>query len=153
MQASCCSYFSCCGAQALGMQASVVAVHQLSCHVACGIFPDQESNLLFPPWQVDSYPLRHQQSPRQGFILFSLVPRTGSDTQEVLSQICKISHTLKFSHLMFMQSPTVTTVAHTHTSSQAHVYTHTHTHTHTHRLYKHSWFPLTEPPSPPPKPP
>ena len=62
-QASHCGGFSCCGAQALGMQASVVVahglsscgswalecrlnsmVHGLSCSVACGIFPDQGSN-------------------------------------------------------------------------------------------------------------
>ena len=36
-----CSGFSCCGTQALGIQASVVVAHGLSCSVAYGIFPDQ----------------------------------------------------------------------------------------------------------------
>ena len=33
---------------------SVVVAHGLSCHVACGIFLDQESNLGFLWWQADS---------------------------------------------------------------------------------------------------
>ena len=37
--------FSWCGAQAPGMRASVVWAHRLSCSMACGIFPDQGSNL------------------------------------------------------------------------------------------------------------
>ena len=44
-QASYCSGFSFCRAQALGMQASVVVVHVLSCPVACEIFLDQRLNL------------------------------------------------------------------------------------------------------------
>ena len=46
--------FSRCGAQPLGMQASVVVALRLSCPVACGIFPDQGSNLCPLHWQVDS---------------------------------------------------------------------------------------------------
>ena len=38
---------------------SVVSVHGLTCSAACGIFPDQGSS---PHWQVDSYPLCHQES-------------------------------------------------------------------------------------------
>ena len=57
VQASHCCGFSCCSAQVLGMQASVVvaprlqstgsiiAVHLLRCSAACGIFLDQGSNL------------------------------------------------------------------------------------------------------------
>ena len=51
--ASHCSGFSCHGAQALGCAGSVVA-HGLSCPAACGIFPDQGSNLCPLHWQVDS---------------------------------------------------------------------------------------------------
>ena len=40
---------------------SVVVVHRLSCSAACGIFPDQESNLCPLHWQADSYPLYHQE--------------------------------------------------------------------------------------------
>ena len=71
--ASHCGGFSCCGARALGAWASVVAAHGLSncglrarecrlsscgawlsCSVACGIFPDQGSNLCPRHWQADS---------------------------------------------------------------------------------------------------
>ena len=48
MQASLCGGFSCCGAQALGMQTSVVVVHGHRCPAACGIFPDQGSNPVSP---------------------------------------------------------------------------------------------------------
>ena len=41
VQASHCGGFSCCGAQALGMRASVVVAHRLSCSAACGIFPNR----------------------------------------------------------------------------------------------------------------
>ena len=39
------------------------AAHRLSYSEACGVFPDQGSNLCPLHWQVDSYPLRHQGSP------------------------------------------------------------------------------------------
>ena len=42
---------------------SVVVAHGPSCSVACGIFPDQGSNLCPLHWQADSQPLRHQGSP------------------------------------------------------------------------------------------
>ena len=45
---------SCCGAWALGAWASVVVARELSCPVACGIFPDQGSNPCPLHWQVDS---------------------------------------------------------------------------------------------------
>ena len=41
--------FSCCGARA-----SVVVAHGPSCSAACGIFPDQGSNLCPLHWQADS---------------------------------------------------------------------------------------------------
>ena len=74
-QTSYCSGFSCGGARALSIPVSVVAaprlqslgsvvvVHRLSCSAACGIFPDQESNLRPLHWQMDSHPLCHQGSP------------------------------------------------------------------------------------------
>ena len=43
---------------------SVVVAHELSCSVACGIFPDQGSNPCPLHWQEDSKPLCHQGSPR-----------------------------------------------------------------------------------------
>ena len=49
-----CCGFSCCGAWALGGQASVVVMHRLSCSVACRIFPDQGSNPCPLYWQADS---------------------------------------------------------------------------------------------------
>ena len=54
-RASHCSYFSCCGSQALE--------HRLSCSVACGIFPDRDSNLCLLRWQADFSPLSRQGSP------------------------------------------------------------------------------------------
>ena len=42
---------------------SVVVAHGPSCAAACGIFPDQGSNLCPLHWQADSQPLRHQGSP------------------------------------------------------------------------------------------
>ena len=59
-QASHCWGFPCGGAQALGIQASVVATCGLSCLDACGIFLDQGLNPCPLHWQVDSYPLYHQ---------------------------------------------------------------------------------------------
>ena len=46
---------------------SVVVAHGPSCSAACGIFPDQGSNLCPLHWQADSQPLRHQGSPRNMF--------------------------------------------------------------------------------------
>ena len=43
--ASHCGGFYCCKAQALGVWASVVVAHRLSCPMACGIFLDQGLNL------------------------------------------------------------------------------------------------------------
>ena len=42
---------------------SVVVAHGPSCSAACGILPDQGSNLCPLHWQADSQPLRHQGSP------------------------------------------------------------------------------------------
>ena len=42
---------------------SVVVAHGPSCSAACGIFPDQGSNLCRLHWQADSQLLRHQGSP------------------------------------------------------------------------------------------
>ena len=49
VRASHCSVFSCWGAQAIGTRAL-----EHSCSAACGIFPDQGSNLCPLHWQVDS---------------------------------------------------------------------------------------------------
>ena len=43
---------------------SIFVQHGLSCSEACEIFPDQGSNLCLLHWQVDSFPLSHQGSPR-----------------------------------------------------------------------------------------
>ena len=42
---------------------SVIVAHGPSCSAACGIFPDQGSNLCPLHWQADSQPLCHQGSP------------------------------------------------------------------------------------------
>ena len=48
-------------AQALGCVDSVVGARGLSCPAACGILLDQRSNPCPLHWQVDSYPLDHQE--------------------------------------------------------------------------------------------
>ena len=48
---------------------SVVVAHGPSCSAACGILPDQGSNLCPLHWQADSQPLRHQGSPQHFFKL------------------------------------------------------------------------------------
>ena len=48
---------------------SVVVAHGPSCSVACGISPDQGSNLCPLHWQADSQPLRHQGSPSLVFLV------------------------------------------------------------------------------------
>ena len=79
-RASPCGGFSRCGAQArvhgppqlwhdgavvaacrLYNTSSTVVSHRHSCSMACGIFPDQGSNLCFPHWQAESSPLSHQE--------------------------------------------------------------------------------------------
>ena len=50
------------------MWASVVAVHQLSCSMACGIFPSQGSKLWLLKWQAHSLP-SHQGSPLLFFVM------------------------------------------------------------------------------------
>ena len=45
---------------------SAIVAHGPSCSVACGIFPDQDSNPCALHWQADSQPLRHQGSPIKG---------------------------------------------------------------------------------------
>ena len=73
----------CCGARALGAQASVVVarrlqsagsvvvVHGLSCSAVCGIFLDQGSNPCPLHWQVDSQPLCYQGRPQ---LPYSCIP-------------------------------------------------------------------------------
>ena len=46
---------------------SVVVAHGFRGSLACGIFPGQGSNPCPIHWQVDSYPLYHQGSPRPLF--------------------------------------------------------------------------------------
>ena len=45
-------------------------VHGLSCSEACGIIPDQGSNLCLMHCQVVSYPLHHQGRPAKSFLLW-----------------------------------------------------------------------------------
>ena len=51
---------------------SVAVAHGPNCSVACGILPDQGSNLCPPHQQADSQPLRHQGSPRVHFFLLKV---------------------------------------------------------------------------------
>ena len=51
---------------------SVVMAHELGCFTACGIFPDQRSNLCLLHWQVDSSLLSHQGSHHLSHLLLLL---------------------------------------------------------------------------------
>ena len=53
--------FSSCGFSASESN-SIASVHRLSRSTACGIFPDQGSNLCPLHWQADPLPLRQQES-------------------------------------------------------------------------------------------
>ena len=61
------------GAWALGVRASVVVAHGLSCSAACGVFPAQGSNPCPLRWQADSKPLCHQESPDGSWLLIDLL--------------------------------------------------------------------------------
>ena len=52
---------------------SVIVAHGPSCSAACGIFPDQGSNLCPLHWQADSQPLRHQGSPKTILYILSIL--------------------------------------------------------------------------------
>ena len=49
---------------------STVVAPSLSCSKACGIFPDQESNLCPLCWQAGSFPLCYQGSPGSWFLVW-----------------------------------------------------------------------------------
>ena len=73
---------------------SVVLVHGHSCPEACGIFPDQGSNLCPLHWRADSQPLDHQGSPQ--LVLVNLLPLSCSSpfplyivNGQVILYICK----------------------------------------------------------------
>ena len=60
---------------------SIVVAYGLSCFVACGIFPEQGSNLCLLDWQVDSLPLSHQGSPAEwSYLMFCLVLCMSADS-------------------------------------------------------------------------
>ena len=91
--ASCCSGFSCWWTKALrrvGFRrcgtGSVVAAHRLTCSLVHVIFLDQGSNPCLLHWQVDSYPLCHEWSPRWGILLPQFIaacPRTRRSSELV----------------------------------------------------------------------
>ena len=54
----------------LGHEDSVVVAHGLTCSAASGIFLDKGSNLCPLQWQMNSYPLYHQASPRALILKF-----------------------------------------------------------------------------------
>ena len=65
-----CTGFSSCGLRApedVGFRwhaGSAAVAHGLCCSAACAVFPDQGSNPCSLLWQADSYPMRHQGSPK-----------------------------------------------------------------------------------------
>ena len=65
---------------------SVIVAHGPSCCAACGIFPDQGSNLCPLHRQADSEPLRHQGSPREHQFLSYLLSNLA--LLELLNSLC-----------------------------------------------------------------
>ena len=61
-------------APGLQSTSSIVVAHGLSCSTACGIFPEQGSNLCLLHWQADSLPLSHQGSFSLMLIIHKVVP-------------------------------------------------------------------------------
>ena len=59
--------------QQLQFLGSTVVVPRLSFSAACGICPDQGSNLGLLHWQADSLPLSHQGSPCFPFIFCRMI--------------------------------------------------------------------------------
>ena len=66
------------------MLGSVVVVHGLSHPVACGILPDQGSNLCLAPAE-DSLPLSHQRCPELSFHHDLYLPATPSSLPATIS--------------------------------------------------------------------
>ena len=62
-----CGLNSCCSGSSR-VKGSAAVPHGLSCSTACGIFPDQGSNLCLLHWQVDSLSLSHEGSFRANFL-------------------------------------------------------------------------------------
>ena len=75
----------------------VVVVHGVSCPKACGIFPDQLSNLCPPHWQVESYPLYHQGRPCMCILNKNLWPISRSWKYSHVTPIRKFVY-----HLLFL---------------------------------------------------
>ena len=55
-------------ARELQSTGSIVVVPRFRCSEACGVLPDQGSNLCPLHWQADSYPLCHQGSPHMSLL-------------------------------------------------------------------------------------
>ena len=53
---------------------AVVVAHGLRGPKPYGVFPDQRSSLCLLHWQVDSYPLSHQGSPKIPLLTFIQIP-------------------------------------------------------------------------------
>ena len=80
---------------------SVVVAHGPSCSAACGIFPDQVSNLCPLHWQADSQPLCHQGSPIRIFLVVPLLHGNPPSLLTVyriksrfLNQVLRVHHTV-----------------------------------------------------------
>ena len=87
---------------------SVIVAHVPSCSVACGIFPDQGSNLWPLHWQADSQPLHHQGSPYHN--VFKVHP------------CCSMYHYYVHSFLKLNSFPLYTTFFLIHSSINGHLY-------------------------------
>ena len=70
--------------RARGAQPSAAATQGLSCSAACGIFPDQGRSSGFLRWQVNSYPLFHQGSPINAYLIITTLSSSVQSLSHVL---------------------------------------------------------------------
>ena len=71
---NCGIWISSCSSQALEHRFNCCGVPGLSSSTACGIFPDQGSNLCLLHCQADSLLLKHQENPPDGFLSMFSIP-------------------------------------------------------------------------------
>ena len=97
---------------------SILVTHGFSCSVACGIFPDQGSNLCLLHWQAGSLPPSHRGSPLFHFLsvssdcqiinLFYSVHSWNEHSQPVLPKYLKIKSLTHNGRFFTMKTESVT---------------------------------------------
>ena len=108
----------------------IVAVHRLSCHVACGIFPDQESNLLSPALAGGFLSTAPPAKPQTGIYLVQSSPQNWVRyTGSAQPNMQKLTHPQILTPHVHATTRSHNSCTHSHILTGLCVYTHTHTHT------------------------